>query len=156
MAGRKSSPRPKSRRKVKRKGFWARLFAWSARKIVRRVKRRWGLIRERIEKAFEPAVVMSTKNGANLYPDPRRPAPFTMTRQDPEDAQTYEATFDGLLVVAFTVPPYATADLPATARAAAEAEHGPIAQSWILTQIEGANEAGCEALAGYPGGVLKP
>jgi hypothetical protein len=161
MAGRKSPPRPKGKRKVhrgrRRRGFWYRLFAWFGRKVSRRVKRRWLRIKARIAKAFEAKVVKSTKDGwKNEFPDPRRPKPFVMTKVDPAESETYEALFDGLLVVAFTVPPHSNAKLTEAAQEAAETEHGPIAASWILTSIEGTNDKAREVLSAFPGGVLKP
>lgn len=163
MAKRKVSPRPKSkaargRSRRRRRGFWSWLFGRIGRGIRRRARRRWQKIKGGVRKVFEPKVIKSHKRDAwkNQFPDPSKPKPFVMTKVDPKDNEAYEALFDGLLVVSFTASPRSNLKLADAAQEAAEAEHGPIAQSWVLTSIEGTNDAGREVLSCFPGGVFKP
>jgi len=72
------------------------------------------------------------------------------------EREEYVATFDELLTVEFSVSPAAGADLAEAAQDAAVAVHGPVAASWVLTAIEGTNDAGRAVLAGAPAGVFKP
>lgn len=130
----------KRKGRKKRKSLLHRMSRAVVRRTERRLKARWG----KVKKTFEPKVVKNHKRDAWKvgFPDPKRPAPLTMVQVDPED---YEATFDGSVVVAFTAwPPYG--DLDVVAREAAEQQHGPIAQTWHLDDVEPMNDAARAAL----------
>lgn len=153
MAGRK----PKGKRKGR--GFWARLFRWIGRKSIRGIRRRLRRARKGIASIFEAKVVKSYKRDhwREEFPDPRRPAPLVMTKREntPEHREEYTATFDGELSVEFWIHHDSGVALIDAAYGAAEEAHGPIAQSWVLTAIEGTNDPGRAVLSGLPGGMLK-
>jgi hypothetical protein len=153
MAGRR--PKGKTRRGRRR---WARLLRWIGRTSIRGIRRRIRRVRKGLASVFEAKVVRSYKRDGwrDEFPDPRRREPLVMTKVDPADYETYEALFDGLLTVAFSVSPRSNVTLTDAAREAAETEHGRIAHTWVLTSIEGTNDSAREVLSVLPGGVLKP
>jgi hypothetical protein len=64
------------------------------------------------------------------------------------DKEVYEANFDGL-AIEFDLWPTDHTDLETAARDAAEAQHGPIAATWLLYGIHAVNDA-AKAVLPYP------
>lgn len=138
----KRKPQGKSRSKIKRRrhGFWYRLFRALFRRVKRRAKTRWG----KIKKAFEPKVIKNHKRDGwkDQFPDPKHP-PLELKKAETEE---YEATFDGAVVVSFWIWSHEGIPVRDAAIQAAEELHGPIVQSWLLTDIKPTNDAARAAL----------
>jgi hypothetical protein len=91
----------------------------------------------------------SRDNWQKDFPDPRTPE-LVMTKVEPIEPERYEATFDGCLVMPFTIEPGAAINVRDAAIEEAERIYGPIVHNWILTYVEAVNET---AMAVFPKGT---
>lgn len=132
--------------KPRKRSLWQRLARGLGRRLrrgaVRGVRK---LYRATVGRAVDFATreqivkVASRDRWQAGYPDPTRHQPLVMTKVDPT-LEHYEATFDGLLVVSFTIEPETSIALQEAAEAAAEEEHGPVAATWVLSYVEPMND----------------
>jgi hypothetical protein len=101
----------------------------------RAVKRGATAVVERITRE-EVVCQASRDHWKNDFPNPTKPA----LRMSKVEREEYLARFDGELVVEFWIGSDSNIAVRDAAYEAAEMAHGPIAQSWTLTDIEPMNE----------------